>query len=622
MMKMIVKRFSGRLNKNYYLVYIIGSASPALTYESGDIFDIGDIATVDFQNKTKQVVICKSTSKPTYDCKELTKTQYFYPKSHIKLFDFISSYYVCNFGKTLSISYPFINTNPKTFETSQKIELNEFQTKAFEFTKKHQTSLVFGNTGSGKTEIYIKAILETLESNKNAILLMPEISLTPQMKKRLKEYFGDSMTIWHSKLTPKKRKESLELIQNGQINLVVGTRSALFLPLQNLGLIVVDEEHDDSYKSNSSPRYNAKDIALYMSKIMNIQVILGSATPSLSSFYKVPYIRLKETFYKSDKTYQFISNDKGISDEILRELKSSVESNKQAIVFTPTRANFKYIICKACDYKVMCPYCEVGMSLHSYHNVLKCHYCTYKEQIPKTCPKCQNEEFMSFRMGTAEIFDILSCEFDNVAKFDKDEITTHKKLVSTLKKFNDKEIDILVGTQMLSKGHDYHDINLAVILGIDYILNMADFRARERALSLVMQVAGRAGRKGSAKVIIQTNNEDFFKQYLGDYELFLKDELLNMKDFYPPYKRFLNILIAEKNIQKAKDIMNEILNHLNRQNKDDIEIVGYGEASISKIASKYRFNILLRSASHRNLLQSIEGIKHLPCQIDMDPVST
>ncbi len=271
----------------------------------------------------------------------------------------------------------------------------------------------------------------------------------------------------------------------------------------------------------------------------------------------------------------------------------------------------------------MCPYCSVGMSLHKEKNALLCHYCGYIEPIPKKCPKCGSSHLSSFRMGTEEVKQRVQKVFPNanIAKFDADAIKNTRELNRVLKEFNDGDIDILVGTQMLSKGHDYSGIALSVVMGIDNILAQNDFRARENALSLAVQIAGRSSRSDRAKVIIQTSNMEFFKKYINDYELFLKDELKYRKELYPPFKKLARVLISHKNEEKAKEIMRETLNCLKQQLQNGVEIVGSGEANIKKIASKYRYHILLRSSSSKVLLQTISNCNNPHIEVDIDPIS-
>ena len=574
-------------------------------------------------------IVIKPVKEPDFKCeyiKELTK--YYLNPDYLKIASFISQYYFCSLGEAFSLFVAFSKDEDKQnniIKTLYKplLNLSASQKKALSFLNAQKTSLLFGDTGSGKTEIYITMIAKVLKEGKSAIFLMPEISLTPQMEKRLKAVFGEHIALWHSKVTKKKKQMILEGIKSNKIKLIAGARSALFLPLLKLGLIIVDEEHDSSYKSNSRPRYNARDLAVYFGKVLNCKVVLGSATPSLTSYHKYPHFRLKGSFAGEKKEYIYEKNSTDLSLNIIQELSKILKEKKQAIVFLPTRANFKYISCFDCGEFVTCPFCSVGMSLHKDKNALICHYCGYTERIVKECPKCKSTHLGSFRMGTQEVREKLTALFPdaNIAKFDRDAIKSIRELNRVLKEFNDKKTDILVGTQMLSKGHDYEGIELSVILGIDAILAQNDFRARENALSLAIQIAGRSGRVGSSKVVLQTSNEEFFKKYINDYELFLKDELKYRQELYPPFKKLARILVSHKEQNKAKDITSNVHKCLQANLQKGVEIVGSGEANIKKIASKYRYDILLRSTSSKALLQTIFKCKERFCEVDMDPLS-
>ena len=610
--------------------------------------------------------------------------------------------------------------------------LTPAQEQARKFAEANETSLIFGDTGSGKSEIYIALIAQALAAGKQALFLMPEISLTPQMTKRLQSYFGGRLGVWHSKISPKKKREILAKFNAGEIRLIAGARSALFLPFSDLSLIVVDEEHDDSYKSAAAPRLNARDAAIFVGKKLGIRVVLGSATPALSTYAKQPHFRLRGTYFSSAKRFIFDESETGLSPKILTEIERSLKAGKQAVVFLPTRANYKYMVCENCGQIVRCPFCAVGMSYHADAAALKCHYCGFSTFYRASCENCGSEVMQARKIGTGELAAQLAAHFPNarIAKFDRDEITTQRKLEALLNNFNAHKIDILVGTQMLSKGHDYHGVDLAVIMGIDEHLSYPDFRAREKTLALAMQVAGRAGRSGQGRVVIQTRQSGFFRDYIENYDDFLRDEAEFREGLYPPYMRLLRVLISHKNEKAAGEIMNvevdllrrkqagdsafishdglnarganlsalnlensaqqgskQMLNskfqsldlrgsnaNLNRQNASNLknnvqitardgdtgsvnlkperngvaqnfinlaaenlaensaqylkekasesfEIIGYGKAGIAYIASKFRFEILLRASSHVPLINAARALEHLPVEIDMDPVN-
>jgi len=608
----------------YYEVALLKSPLEPLTYQSEEKQEIGVKVEVNLQKRLKlqEAVIIKEGEKPPFRCVSIANiTKFYYDEKMLLSATFISQYYVCSLGEALSIYTPFYKTEKlktKTIKPSL-IELSNKQNKAYNFLQENKIALLFANTGSGKTEIYIKTIEKALKENKQAVLLLPEISLSPQMEQRLKKVFGDSIAIWHSKIQKKTKQKIIQELLEGTIKVIAGARSALFLPYENLGLIVVDEEHDDSYKADNKPRINTKDFSIYLGSKFNIQVVLGSATPSLSSFYKIPYYRLKETFFESTKEIGFVNSNLGLNKAVLNKISTTIEKGNQVIVFLPTRANFKYQICSNCGYSIECPFCSVSLSLHKNNNALKCHYCNYTQAISKSCPKCDGV-IENFRLGTAEVVEELSKIFPEktIGKFDRDSIKTDRELKKVIKEFNDEKIDILVGTQMLSKGHDYHNVKLAVVLGIDSILNMHSYKVREKALSLLIQIAGRSGRKGFGEVIIQTKNEKFFSTYMlqNDYEDFLKDELNQRKQLYPPYLRLARVTFSHKNAHIAKYELEVAVQKV--INQKDIELIGFGESNIFKIANRYRYELLVRSTNTQKLLTTLHNLKTSITSIDMD----
>lgn len=613
---------------NYYELSILKSPLDNLTYQSEEIIENGALVEVVLSNRKNlnQAVVIKKVEKPEFKCSNILKiTEFYYSSFMLEIADFISKYYVCSLGQSLNI-FQFFNKNIEykniSFEFKKEINLSTFQQEAKEFLDIKKQALLFAKTGAGKTEIYIKTIKEVLISGKQSVFLMPEISLTPQMQKRLEEIFGKTIAIWHSKVSVKKRKEILQNIQNGTVKLIAGARSALFLPYKDLGLIIVDEEHDDSYKSDSTPKYNAKDLSIFISKKFDIKLILGSATPSINSFHKMPYYELDRTFYETNKNYIFENTSQKISQNTLFKISEAIKNHHQTIVFLPTRANFKHQICFDCGKSVECPFCSVSMSLHKNDLALKCHYCGFAQKIPEFCPSCKTGIIKNHRVGTAEIEELLKQEFPKnvIKRFDTDTIKNEKILKEILEEFNDNKIDVLVGTQMLSKGHDYHNVKLAVVLGIDCLLNMNSYKAREKALSLLIQIAGRSGRNGFGEVIIETKNEEFFKYYLEEagYLDFLKNELEFRKDLYPPFVKLVRVVLSSANGLKIKEELTQIVSYL--KTIEQIEVVGFGECAVFKIANKYRYEILIRSKNSKSLLKALHSIKSAYISIDMDTI--
>ncbi|NOR56221.1 MAG: primosomal protein N', partial [Sulfurovum sp.] len=561
----------------YYEIALLKSSAPSLTYKTIEPLNIGSIVLVPLKTTVKEAVVTAKVSKPSFETAEIISLlDKFYSMEQIQIAKFISEYYFSSFSEAISLFLPYNysvgilahDLNDVKIGQSELIvcgqecpryespKLSDIQHKAYEAILTKERTLLFGVTGSGKTEIFISLMVKMMEEGKTSIFLMPEISLTPQMEKRLKVYFGDSVAMWHSKLTKKKKTDILAGIEDGSIRIIAGARSALFVPLSNLGLIIVDEEHDDSYKAMTRPRYHARDVAVLMGQKLGAKVLLASATPSMGSYHKYDVVKLDKPFVQTEKSYDFISGD-GINHTILDSLHNHYKAGDQSLLFLPTRGNFKYLYCESCGKTHLCPYCSVGMALHRKFRHLKCHYCNFTEAIVDTCTQCGHQPLKSDRMGTVEAIEVISEAIDGiqVEQFDKDSITTAKKLKEALGRFESGESHLLLGTQMLSKGHDYANITLSVIMGLDYILGLADYRARERAMSLLFQIAGRSGRAKKAQVIVQTGDPEFFQTYLGDYETFIKDELafLEMAD-YPPFVSLARILVAHKDEAKAGKI--------------------------------------------------------------------
>ncbi|WP_455757465.1 replication restart helicase PriA [Sulfurimonas sp.] len=305
---------------------------------------------------------------------------------------------------------------------------------------------------------------------------------------------------------------------------------------------------------------------------------------------------------------------------IMDKIKDATDAKEQTIVFLPTRANFKYLQCGGCGHTYECSFCSIGMSVHQKTRAMKCHYCNFTQAIPQVCSECGSGNLTSSRLGTAEAVKIIDQEFSDskVEQFDRDVITTQAKLKKALKRFNDNETDILVGTQMLSKGHDYHGVTLAVVLGMDNMLNMSDYRSREKALSSLIQVAGRSGRAKNAKVLVQSFNEDFFSKFIENYEAFLEEEKFFREGLYPPFKKLCRVLFSHKNGAKARDEMQKMYENL--LTKPNIEIVGFGKCAIERVANKYRFEILLRSDKSTDLIKAISTCQVPLAEVDMDPI--
>ena len=674
----------------YYLIAPLKLNLPPLEYESREILRENDIAKISVKNKSLLGIVLCEVEKPKFKCKEAIKSEFALSQSQVVLGHFVAKYYCVNVGvafgiftlggadspcnnlslekhsadlnaknaesqnspslaegdkggglKAQNISSAKFSNNDSTHHLTSSAREGEFfsslrgilspptlspaQQKALNFILERDKTLLFGDTGSGKTEIYINAICATLTQGKNVLFLMPEIALTPQMEKRLKRVFGDLVCIWHSKVSKAKKERILAHLDS--IKIISGARSALFLPLTNLGLIIVDEEHDESYKNSTNPRYNARDLAIFLSQKQGIRLILGSATPSVTSYYHFSrqncVFRLKGGYFEGKKHIIFDADLENIPQNLLDKIATALESKKQIIVFIPMRGNFKVLQCFECGSGVKCKHCSINMSLHSRKNALICHYCGYAEPFfyGKTkCKICDSSDFKALKIGTQEIYKNLSAHFKSakIAIFDRDEVRTDSHLRRVLSDFNDGKIDILIGTQMISKGHDYHNVELVAILGIDSLLNSSDFRANERATSLLFQIAGRTGRKNDGEVFINTQNSAFFRRFLNDYEDFLRFELENRANLYPPFTRIALICAQNKDETKAKEILQNA-KKIVESTRRIIEIVGLNKAPIERIGGLWRYFMLIRAKSAKELINALVPIRDMPLTIDIDP---
>ena len=451
--------------------------------------------------------------------------------------------------------------------------------------------LLHGVTASGKTQIYIKLIEQYMQQGKQVLYMLPEIALTAQIIRRLQKHFGGNIAIYHSKFNPNERVEIWNKVKHGEVKVVLGARSALLLPFKNIGLIIVDEEHDASYKQQDpAPRYHARDTAVYYASLFNAKVLLGSATPSIESYHncktnKYGLVELKERFGESQMPAieiidlkKVVMKEKGkvmLSPQLKAAIETSLSEKKQVILFQNRRGYTPYMICAVCGWIPQCQHCDVTLTYHKSKNKLACHYCGTTYPVIHTCAACGSHNFMQKNFGTEKIEELIAEQFSSarVARMDYDSIKGKYDHDNLIKLFEQQRIDILVGTQMVVKGLDFEHVNLVGILDADGILNFTDFRVNERAFQLMEQVSGRAGRKDNkGKVMIQVSNtnhpvlkfvqEHSFKN-LYDYEIDNRKQF-----FYPPFSRLIHITFRHKlsNIaEEAANLMVQGLKHKLRQ---------------------------------------------------------
>ncbi len=513
---------------------------------------------------------------------------------------------------------------PKNPTPQQKKAIDYITGKLAE--KKFETMLLHGVTGSGKTEVFLHAAAECIRGGRNAIILVPEISLTPQMADRVTARFGSSVALLHSGLSMGERYDEWCRIKNGEVKLVVGARSAIFAPFDNVGLIIVDEEHDDSYKSESAPCYSAVNVALFRGRQYNSAVILASATPSVSTYYraetgKYKILELKDRFNNQkmpdveivDMCSELAAGNKSmLSIRLQNEIRKNLDRGQQTILFLNRRGFSTFITCRSCGYVAKCPHCEISLTYHSDNNKLVCHYCGYETDNLYTCPECESPHIRYFGTGTQKVEDELKKLFPGISVLRMDADTTSGRHAheSILKKFEKEKTDVLIGTQMVTKGIDFPLVTLVGVISADIMLNMDDYRASERSFNILTQVCGRAGRGDEAgRAIIQTYSPAapaLLMAKTQDYKRFYQGEIkLRRMLGNPPFVRIVNIVISGENETETAEyahFINGVLKkYLSVYNVECADYFGPAKAPLSKIKSKYRYRILLKVAGEKIL---------------------
>lgn len=497
-------------------------------------------------------------------------------------------------------------------------ELNEEQLNAINIVENSKKNIVLlkGVTGSGKTEVYMNLVKKEIMNGKSAIILVPEISLTPQMIERFKGRFGKEVAVFHSKLSDGERYDEWYRVKEDKVKVVIGARSALFLPLQNLGIIIIDEEHENTYKSEQNPKYTTKEVAEFISELKGCKVVLGSATPSIETYYRAisGEIELVELNNRIDNKpmprIEIIDmreelnngNVSMFSRKLFLEMKEALDRKEQVILFLNRRGFSTFVSCRSCGYVFKCPKCDISMTFHK-NGYLVCHYCGHGEMQLKICPKCKSKYVKHFGAGTERVEEEVRKYFKDVKVLRMDMDTTRNKNSheAIYNSFKNGEADILIGTQMISKGLDFKNVTLVGILAADMSLNMPDYRSSERTFQIITQVSGRAGRGDKeGKVILQTYSPSHYslnyaKNY--DYEGFYNEEFTTRGlMYYPPFGRILLVNASSKNENALKSFMSLLKKELTKIYEDEInvEILGPVPCIISKIKDNFRWQIIFK----------------------------
>lgn len=523
----------------------------------------------------------------------------------------------------------------REFERTEPLTLTEEQRKTIIpildsiEDKRHETFLLYGVTGSGKTEVYLQSIQRVLQDGKEAIVLVPEISLTPQMVKRFKGRFGDQVAVLHSGLSAGEKYDEWRKIQRKEVKVVVGARSAIFAPFEKLGIIIIDEEHETSYKQEENPRYHARDVAIERAGKHKCPVVLGSATPSLESF-----ARAKKGVYQLLTLSKRMNNQALPSVEIidmreelregnrsmfsrllLEKIKDRLEKNEQTVLFLNKRGHSSFVMCRDCGYVINCPNCEISLTYHRFNQQMKCHYCGHEASVPNTCPECESEHIRYFGTGTQKVEEELAKVLPEAKVIRMDVDTTsrkgsHEKL---LDQFQDGHADILLGTQMIAKGLDFPNITLVGVLSADTMLHLPDFRSSEKTFQLLTQVSGRAGRHElEGEVIIQTYTPEHYSIELAgeqNYDKFYEREMMVRKIHrYPPFYYISLVTVSHEELMKAVSVTEKITQYIQSRLSAESIVLGPVASPIPRINNRYRYQCLIKYKREPELGRTLKKI--------------
>ncbi len=635
-----------------------------------DQIKVGGVVKVPFGRSTTHAFIVEPP-RPTSDLdphsiKEILEvgTQgVLIPKDVLELCRFAQEFYCVSLGEVLCNALPLSFLKEKKprasapvpalsgFDVAQKIyTLTDPQKEALKTLEASasKVGLLHGVTGSGKTEIYIELARKTLQAGKGVLILVPEIALTSQLHERFEAGLGKKVGLWHSALSEGHRQAQVRELREGRLQVLVGARSAVFAPIQNLGLIVVDEEHDSSYKQEDRVRYHARDLAIVRGKITNSKVILGSATPSLETRERV-----QENKYTCARLTQRISQagvpqievvrltpenlvpniQAALSQETLKAIQDTVSLGNQVLIYLNRRGFASCIVCQDCGEVPQCKNCSVSLTFYKKKNALQCHCCGYFVRTPETCKKCQSARLRLLGAGTESLEEELPklVPEAKILRLDRDHVTSHTRLRKILEDFKNNKANVLLGTQMLVKGHDFPQVTLVVVVIADALFRWPDFRAPERAFQILTQVSGRAGRgEKPGRVIIQTYDEShpLMQTILGNQkeEVFLAHEReLRQELGYPPFGRIAKFRMEGK---KKEDVIKKIETiALLLKNDKKLTLLGPSEAFLERAKGVFRWDLLIKASTIQDLRQAIQKSLHY-CQekkwsylVDMDPYS-
>ncbi|WP_252505081.1 primosomal protein N' [Sporosarcina sp. Marseille-Q4943] len=524
---------------------------------------------------------------------------------------------------------------PKLLDTPVPLRLTEEQQAALDKvnaaadSNKAETFLLHGITGSGKTEVYLQAIKHVLDKGKEAIVLVPEISLTPQMTARFQERFGELVAVMHSGLSAGEKYDEWRKIHRREVKVVVGARSAIFAPFENVGIIILDEEHESTYKQEDTPRYHARDVAIWRSEHYGCPVILGSATPSLESYARASkgvYTLLELSKRAKNQPLPAVTvvdmrdelkegNRSMFSVELADAIRLRLERKEQTVLFLNKRGFSSFVLCRDCGTVVQCPNCDISLTYHRANESLKCHYCGHEEPVPLVCPECESEHIRFFGTGTQKAEEEISKIFPEARVLRMDVDTTRQKGAHEriLRQFSEGKADILLGTQMIAKGLDFPNITLVGVLAADTTLHLADFRAAEKTFQLMTQVSGRAGRHDLAgEVFIQTYSPEHYAIELAKtqhYETFYHLEMSARKQYgYPPFFYITLVQFSHEDLLKVADFAEKGTRYLKSSLSPGTVIIGPAAAAISRVNNRYRYQCLIKYKKEPKLIETLQQL--------------
>ena len=546
-----------------------------------------------------------------------------------------------------------------TFDSHEDYDLTEDQLQVLAELDKplraraYAAFLLHGVTGSGKTEVYIRAMRVTMSLGRSALMLVPEIALTPVFSRRLRMHFGDRVAIFHSSLSRGERFDEWTRVRNGEARIVIGTRSAVFAPIKDLGLVIVDEEHESTYRQQDSPHYNGRDTAIVRAQKESAVVILGSATPSLESFHnahtgKYRYLQMPNRLGNRPMAVAEIvdmrdvfarhQKPKVFSDELLAAITEVHGKQEQSIILLNRRGYSSFVLCRSCGESVQCPNCEVTLTYHRSERAIICHYCNHREAAPQKCPGCQGKYIYYVGEGTQQIEDQLRKLFPElrIARIDRDTASRRGEFEKSLSDFGAGKIDMLVGTQILAKGHDFPNVTLVGVISVDAGMALPDFRAAERTFQLLTQVAGRAGRGDRAgKVLIQTYHPYHYAlrhASAQDYAGFYAEEIRHRENHtYPPFVALASLLVHGPDLTRVKSEAVELRKELDRANSERAaRILGPAPAPLGRLKGEFRIQVIIKCRNRRELRRIIDSalkalserkINLRSINVEIDPVS-